>query len=170
MHPIEKLAIPSKPELPAALGRLAIAHTHLELVLRYAVKSITGLSVKEALDATNGERTSDVRERVKKLFRQKEPTALEKCQLDALLGAAKRLSEQRNNFLHSAWSETEAGEALLKDGAYQWGAAPTVEQVDKVTNEILELVNQINNARLQGFVYDVINRHRETELKRSAAA
>ncbi|MCZ6546863.1 MAG: hypothetical protein O6837_01925 [Deltaproteobacteria bacterium] len=135
---------------------MAIAHTHLELILRYTVKTIAGLSVKEALDVTYGEPISDVRKRVRKLFMEKRPPALEVSKLDALLGAAKRLSEKRNRFLHSAWSETEAGEAILKGEDYQWGAAPSSEQVDKAASKILELVQKINTARLRGFIRDVL--------------
>jgi hypothetical protein len=153
---MEKLTIPRRTGLVEALGCLAIAHTHLELILRYTVKTIAGLSVKEALDATNGETISDVRKRVRKLFMEKKPAASEVSKLDALLGAAQRLSEKRNNFLHSAWSETKAGEAVLKREDYKWGAAPSKEEVDNVTAEILELVQKINNDRLDGFIYEVL--------------
>ncbi len=158
---MSKLAVPNKPDLHAALGRLAIAHTHLELMLRYVVKSVAEFTVKEALDTTSTDNMSDLRDRVKKLFKEKAPTVTEKSQLDALLGAAKRLSENRNNFLHSTWSETEAGETLLKSDNYQWGSAPTIEQVDSVTAEILEIVGKLNDARLKGFIYEVIKHYRE---------
>jgi hypothetical protein len=65
---MEKLTIPRHPELIEALGRLAVAHTHLELIFRYTVKTLAPLTVKEALDATNGEKISEVRKRVRKLF------------------------------------------------------------------------------------------------------
>ena len=92
---MDQLTIPKHPGLLEALGRLAVAHTHLELILRYTVKTLAGLSVKEALDATNRARISDVRRRIRKLFEQKKPLELEKAKLEALLGAATRLSEER---------------------------------------------------------------------------
>ena len=153
---MQKLAIPQHPGLVEALGNLAIAHTHLELILRYAVKTVAGLSIEEALDATNRESISDVRKRLRSLFLEKKPTPSEVSKLDSLLGATRRLSEKRNGFLHSAWSETEAGEAVLKGEDYRWGAAPTKEQVDNVTTEILELVGKINDARLGGFIHEVV--------------
>jgi len=85
---MDKLGIPRHVGLVAALGRLAIAHTHLELILRYTVKTIAGFSVKEALDATYGEPISDVRKRVRRMFMEKTPPASEVSKLDALLGAA----------------------------------------------------------------------------------
>ena len=153
---MDKLGIPRHVGLVEALGRLAIAHTHLELILRYTVKTIAGFSVKEALDATYGEPISDVRKRVRRLFMEKTPPASEVSKLDALLGEAQRLSEKRNGFLHSAWSETESGETILKGEDYQWKAAPTKQQVNKATSEILELVEKINTARLNGFIRDVL--------------
>lgn len=161
------LAIPTQPDLHAALGRLAIAHTHLELILRYVVKSIAGISVREALDVTNGDRTSDVRDRIKKLFKEKSPTAEEKTKLDMLLGAARRLSEMRNNFLHSAWSETSAGHAVLKGENHEWETAPNVDAVDAVVVEILSLVNTLNDERHFGFIYQVVERDKQ---RRTAAA
>lgn len=155
---MDKLSIPRHTDLVEAVGRLAIAHTHLELILRYTVKTIAGLSVKEALDATFEEHISDVRKRVRKLFMEKKPQASNVSKLDALLGEAQRLSEKRNEFLHSAWSETEAGKTILKGEDYKWKEAPNKLQVDKVTAEILKLVEKINTARLNGFINDVLTK------------
>lgn len=80
------LTVPNQPSLNEALGRLAIAHTHLELILRYCVKTITDQSIQQALDATEGECLSDLRIRIKQLFKERRPTALEKASLDAVLG------------------------------------------------------------------------------------
>ena len=54
---------------------------HLELMLRYCVKTIAKQSLAEALDATEGERISDLRIRIKQLFKERRPTALEKISL-----------------------------------------------------------------------------------------
>src|SRR5262249_55676283 len=89
-------------------------HHPARRILRYTVKTLAGLSVKEALDATHRARTSDVRSRVRKLFEQKKTLESEKAKLEALIGATARLSEERNKILHSAWSETEAGVTVRK--------------------------------------------------------
>ena len=64
------LTVPNRSELHKVLGRLAIAHTHLELILRYCVKTIAKQSVEEALDATEGDRISDLRIKIKQLFKE----------------------------------------------------------------------------------------------------
>jgi hypothetical protein len=156
-RPMDELRIPTQPELWGALGRLAMAHTHLELILRYTVKTVAGLSVSEALDATEGARTSDVRRRIRKLFAQKKTAESEVLKLDALLNRARVLSDKRNDFLHSAWSETEKGEAVRKqEGDHRWVRAPSKEDVDAVTTKIMDLAGEINDARLNGFIDEVI--------------
>lgn len=66
-----ELTIPDHPDLTEALGRMALAYTLLELVLRYTVKTIAGISIEEALDATSKERTAETRQRVRRLFVEK---------------------------------------------------------------------------------------------------
>jgi hypothetical protein len=155
-YPMHILAMPQHPGLLEALGRLAVAHTHLELILQYTVKTVAGVSIIDALDATSGQRTSDVRRRIKKLFVQKKPPESEVVKLDALLNRARPLSKQRNDFLHSAWSQTEAGEAVRKGEDHRWVPAPSKEEVDTVTIKIMELATEINNARLHGFINEVV--------------
>jgi hypothetical protein len=152
------LTIPNQPGLIEALGRLAIAHTHLELALRYTVKTLSGLSVRQALDATSEERTSDTRQRIRRLFAEKKPTHTEIARLDALLGKAKRLTEKRNDYLHSAWSVSGAGQPIIKLEDHSGGPAPTQEAVERVASEILVLGEEINHERLQGFIERVAKR------------
>lgn len=159
-HSMHEFAIPRQPGLLEALGRLAIAHTHLELILRYTVKTLSQMSVTEALDATSRDRISEVRSRIKRLFREMKPFPSEEAKLDALLGASSRLSQSRNDYLHSAWSETESGEALLKQENHQLGPAPSIAQIEQITSEILELTKNINQSRLHGFIHDVVERHK----------
>lgn len=166
---LQDLAIPTHPGLVQALGALAIAHTHLELTMRYAIKTISGLSVSDALDATSQDRTVDLRERLKAMFKEQKPTAQEKCRLDALLERAKRLTESRNAYLHAAWSETPAGQAIIKGDDHSWESAPTKDKVERVTKDILELAVEINESRLaNGFISKIIQRnsHPAAEKKR----
>ena len=158
------LTVPNQPSLHEALGRLAIAHTHLELILRYCVKTIAEQTIQQALDTTEGDRLSDLRIRIKQLFKERRPTALEKTELDALLGQAKRLSEKRHSYLHRAWSQTAAGRATMKGEDHRWGPAPSEEQILQVVEELLSLVSAINEARLTGFIKNVISRFQSSPV------
>ena len=161
---MHSLTLPNHPKLHEALGRLAIAHTHLELILRYTVKTLSGSSGRVGLDDTMKKRISALRKRIKKLFKQKGPSVIEKNSLDALLEQAKRLSETRNSYLHKAWSETEAGQAVLKGESQQWEPAPSEADVEHVASEILELGQTINHARQYGFIHEVVERHKGSSL------
>ena len=157
-YAFDVLSMPSDPGLLEALGRLAIAHTQLELMLRYMVKTLSGLSVADALDATSQDRMSDLRERIKRLFKEQKPTERDNCQLLALLHQAKDRSEKRNEYLHSAWSTTNDGQALMKGERHAWGPAPTPHDVEALAGEIVALCKQLNEARLRGFISKVVAR------------
>ena len=103
------LAMPTDPDLVMALGQLAIAHTQLELVLRYIIKTLSGLHLHEALDGTAEERMPDLRARIKHLFKDRKATATQKIKLNALLHKAKHLTEKRNDYLHAVFPAQQQG-------------------------------------------------------------
>jgi hypothetical protein len=156
---IQKLAIPNRPGLLEALGNLAIAHTHLELLLRYCVKTVAAQSIEDALDATEQDRISDLLSKIKQLFKERGATALERNSLGALLGRAKILSEKRNAYLHRAWSQSDAGQPIVKGEDHRWEPAPSDAELEKVTSEILSLGEKLNHERLHGFIHKVMQRH-----------
>ena len=152
------LTVPTRPELHAALGRLAIAHTHLERILRYTVKTLSGLSGPKSLDPTKRKSISFLRKKVKRLFKKHNPSAAETSRLNELFEKAKLLSEQRHSYLHRAWSATPEGLAILLGEGLQSEAAPSEAAIDRVTSEILALAKKINYARLHGFIDEVVKR------------
>jgi hypothetical protein len=153
MHP---LTDPNRPELQAALGRLVIAHTHLEWILRYTVKTLSGLP--KSLDPTKRKSISFLRKKSKRLFKKHHPSAAEKSRLDELLEKAKLLSEKRNSFLHRAWAKAPEGQAILHGEGLQVEAAPSDAAIERVTSDILALGKKINYARLHGFIHEVVQR------------
>jgi hypothetical protein len=155
---MHSLNVPNRPQLLEALGRLAVAHTHLELILRYTVKSLSGLSGSKSLDLTRRKSISDLRKRIKKRFKKHNPSAAEASRLDEILEKAKLLSGKRNSYMHRAWSETEAGQTVLQGEDLELGAAPSEAVIERITSEILVLGRKINDARLHGFIHDVVQR------------
>ena len=155
---MHKLTVPNRPELLRALGRLTIAHTHLERILRYTVKTLSGLSGTKSLDPTKRKPISFLRKKVKRLFKKNNPSAAERSRLDELLEKAKLLSEQRHSYLHRAWSETPEGQAVLHGEGLQVEAAPSEAAIERVASDILALAKKINYARLYGFIHDVVQR------------
>ncbi len=56
---IVDLSLPEDPALLEAAGRVALAHGQLELILRMTIKTLAGLSVDEALNATQNSNTGN---------------------------------------------------------------------------------------------------------------
>jgi hypothetical protein len=155
---MHRLTVPNRPQLLEALGRLAIAHTHLERILRYTVKTLSGLSGPNSLDPTRRKSIAELRKKIKKRFKKHHPSPAETYRLDELLEKARLLSEKRNSYLHRAWSETQAGQALLYGEGLQLEAAPSEAAVERVVSEILALGKKINYARRYGFIHEVVQR------------
>ncbi len=155
---MHRLTVPNRPQLLEALGRLAIAHTHLEGTLRYTVKTLSGLSGPKSLDPTKRKSISFLRKKVKRLFKKNNPSAAERSRLDELLEKAKLLSGKRNSYLHRAWLETPEGQTVLHAEGLQVEAAPSEAAIERVASDILALAKKINYARLYGFIHEVVQR------------
>ena len=83
-----------------------MAYIHLDIVLKYTFKTLSGMSVKDALDQMHKNRTSFVRKRIRRLFSDKQPDPEDFAQLEALLDDAKTLSRKRNALFHSMVDES----------------------------------------------------------------
>lgn len=68
------LSMPEDRNLLEAAGRVALAHGQLELMLRMTLKTLTGLSVDEALDATEKSKNWELRKDILDTFRRKPKT------------------------------------------------------------------------------------------------
>ena len=88
---MQALSIPNHPELLLALGRLAIAHTHLELILEIYRQNALPNGGRKAQRYMKS-LISKVREKIKKLFTEKRPRESLKTLLDALLAEAELLT------------------------------------------------------------------------------
>jgi len=67
--------------------------------------------------------------------------------------------------MYRAWSETEAGQAITHGEDLQLEAAPSEAVIERVASEILALGKKINDARLHGFIHDVVQRQPPKELE-----
>src|SRR6185295_6420691 len=119
----------------------------------------------KSLDPTKRKPISDIRKRIKKRFKKHNPSAAETYRLDERLEKAKLLSGKRNSYMHRAWSETEAGQAILQGEDLQLGPAPSEAAIERVASEIFTLGKKINDARLHGFIHDVVQRQPPKEME-----
>ena len=63
--------IPDDQELLAALGKVSLQNEHLNHILKMTIRSLANLTPQEAIDATQYEGARTLRDRIRKLARQR---------------------------------------------------------------------------------------------------
>lgn len=149
------LHCPGDTALLEAAGRVSLAHGQLELMLRMTIKTLSGLTVQAALDATETTKNWELRRDIGKLFRQKTKDVTLHYKLKALLGRCEALSSERNRLLHNAWAIAPDGSIVTKGEKHAWGKAPTADDLNSLASEINKYVELLNEARLRGFIHNV---------------
>lgn len=149
------LDFPGDHALLEAAGKVALAHGQLELMLRMTIKTLSGFSVQDALDATAKSKNWELRRDIEKLFRKKTKDTQLQLKLKALLNPCEKLSEKRNMVLHNAWAIAPDGSVVTKGDKHAWGPAPNADDLAKLASEINKYVELLNDARLTGFIADV---------------
>lgn len=148
--------VPADKDLLAAIGEVALRHEHLNHILRMTIKTLARLDVKEALDATAYDSSSQLRERIKKLARQRLGEGEPLLKLQALLERCKRGTEKRNDLIHSVWGKELDGEPARKGSGDEWGPLPTVSELHDLAERLSQLTSQLNEARLEGFLHEAL--------------
>ena len=123
------IALPGDHELWEAIGLVAIRHAQLDHMLRMTVKSVEGLSVKEALDATDLQGSKELRERVRRLIKKKLGEGSALVRIDALLARCRRVTQKRNELLHSMWGTDRDGNPVTIGGDHFVRSAPTASEL-----------------------------------------
>jgi hypothetical protein len=144
--------VPKDPELLAALGVVSLRHEHLNHILKMTIKSIANLTPAEAVDATQFEGSRSLRERVRKLARQKLGEGEPLLKLQALLTRAGRLTDQRNKLTHGLWAKELDGDLGVMGVFGELLPLPSVNELKTLAGEIEALTKEFNNARLEGFL------------------
>lgn len=145
--------VPTDKDLLAAIGEVALRHEHLNHILRMTIKTLARLEVNEALDATTYDSASQLRERIKKLARQRLGEGEPLLKLQALLERCKRATEKRNDLIHSVWGQELDGDPARKGAGHEWRSLPTVAELHELAEDLARLTAQLNEARSQGFLH-----------------
>ena len=155
------LHAPDDPSLLQAIARVAIAHGHLEHVLKMTIRKLAGLTIVEVLDATSFSSMRDLRDRAKKLFGQKCSDEEDRLRFASLLERGQRLSRRRNELIHRPLGLSIEGEWVVKGDDHYWGSAPTVQDLERLADDIDCLIRDLNSSHERGFVARVIRRARQ---------
>ncbi len=149
--------IPADREILAAFGEVTLRHEHLNHILRMTVKTLARLSVDEALDATARDGSAHLRDRIRKLGRQRLGEGEPLLRLQALIERCGRATDRRNDLVHSVWAKELDGETVRRNSAQGWQAVPTVEELRSLAAEIVSLTAELNKARLEGFLHEALS-------------
>jgi hypothetical protein len=140
----------------AALGAVAVNHAYLEYMLRLTIKSLSGKSIDEAFEETSYKTSRLLRDRIRKLARQRIGDGPALSQLKTLLTECKRASKQRNDYIHGVLVQASQGNVPKLRTESGWTEPPTVEQLNSLAQEIWNLTVKLESARANGFLYEAL--------------
>jgi hypothetical protein len=148
--------VPEDKDLLAAFGEVALRHEHLNYVLRMTIKSLAGLRIDEALDATTYDGSRQLRERIRRLARKRLGEGEPLLKLQALLERSGRATERRNELVHGIWAREMDGEPLRRMPDHSWQPLPTCDDLATLSQELEVIAGELNTARLDGFLSDAL--------------
>ncbi len=124
--------------------------------MKMVIKDLAGVSKQDALDATAMQSSRELRDRIRKLAKQRIGEGPALVQLDALLHRAKLAADKRNELLHSTWgTDSEVG-VVMRDEHHIFNEAPDSSALEAVADEIETLLDDIIDARLKGFLKAIL--------------
>ena len=148
-------SLPEKRGFLAALGAVSVRHAQLDHILRFTIKTFTGVTPSQALLATHRQGSAQLRNRIHDLAKKQLGEGAALVQLQALLSRAEALTERRNELLHRVCAEELDGRAIHFD-AHGRVPLPKVKDVKQLATDINTLMGELNKARLEGFIYEAL--------------
>ncbi|MHA2231407.1 MAG: hypothetical protein ACXAB4_02840 [Candidatus Hodarchaeales archaeon] len=144
--------VPDDKELLSALGVVTLRHEHLNHILKMTIKSIVDITPEETFYALKYEGSRSLRQRINKLGKKELGESKALLKLQAILGRAEIVTEKRNKFIHGLWAKELDGDPGIMGVPGELHPLPTVEELEKLANEIAEIIQELNEARLEGFI------------------
>jgi hypothetical protein len=154
--------VPEDKLLLAGFGEVTLRHEHLSHILRMTIKTLGRLRPQEALDATAYDGARQLRERIRKLARKRLGESEALLKLEALLERCRRLTDKRNELTHGIWAKELDGEPMRKGSDQNWYPLPTIDELKALANEIWVLSDELNTARLDGFLSSALAARRQS--------
>lgn len=144
--------MPTDGETLAAMGRVAIRHGFLDLVLRRTVKTLARITVDQADLALATENSSTLRDMIKVFANQALGRNTDaNLKVRALLTRCKMVAERRNSLFHTQWVEDEESAFLM--GAESAMRVPSAADINGLADEIYNVAQELNGARFgAGFI------------------
>jgi hypothetical protein len=121
------------------------------------LKSILGLELHDALDETRRKHSRDLRERIQREARQKLGEGEAFNRLNALVVRSWKASKCRNEYFHDPWCTELDGRHVIRGEDHIFRTAPTVDQLEELAGELRKIRDELNDARLHGFLRDALD-------------
>ncbi len=148
--------IPEEPEIQETVGAITLRHSHLDHILRMTIKTLGGVTIQQALDATTFEGSEALRQRIRKLAKRKLGEGKALIQLQVLLERCRRATARRNELVHNIWARELDGDPKVRTADHTWEPVPTIDELNALLKELHSLTDELNKARLDGFVSQAI--------------
>lgn len=155
------LGLPTDEKLLAIFGSLTIRHGQLDYALRMMIKSLGNFSIEEALNGTARQGSAELRKRIEKFAKNRFGEGETLLKIQSLLERSRQASEKRNDFIHSLWAQELDGQHVIRNEDHSWTSIPTSEELEKLTKEILDLIHEFNQSRLDGFISKALKKQKD---------
>jgi hypothetical protein len=150
-----KMIVPDVPEDPAflkAAARVSLTHAHLDYSLRMCIKTLTDVSIHEALEATEYAGPGILRKRIRKLAKARLGDGAPLVKLQAILKRCEDVTKERNDLIHNIVARDESGALLIRGSDHSWRDLPKSEKLDALAQRISGLANELHHVRLHGWL------------------
>jgi hypothetical protein len=125
------------------------------------IKSLTELTIREAIDGTARYSSRELRELVRRLARKRFGEGEILLRLQAILLRSAQVTEKRNNLLHSVWAHELDGDPVIRGRDHDFQPIPEIHELEAVADEISRVTDELNGARLKGFLSEAIEATRD---------
>lgn len=148
--------LPTDEKILAAIGTIALRHGQLDNALRMTIKDLAEVEKTVALDATARNGSQELRERIRRLARQRLGEGAPLVRLQAILTRAERATERRNELMHAVWGTELDGGPMMRGDDHKFRPTPSVKQLKALDDEITKIVVDLIEARLNGFIFEAL--------------
>lgn len=151
-------AIPEDPEELQAWGEVMLRHSHLDHALKMMIKTLAGIEIIEALDASKFTPSSELRRRIRRLAKLALGEGSALIRVEALLEQCRRATERRNELVHNIVGRELDGDIKMRTDDHTWRPMPTLDELTALNSEFIRLATQLNAARLRGFLKEALDK------------
>lgn len=148
--------MPEDMTLLAAIAKVAIRHGQMDYALRMVIKSVSGVGIKAALDATERTTSAQLRVRILKLAKLRLPDGPARLRLEGIMEDCRRLAAERNHLLHALWAADSEGQAYFRSEGHSWRTIPEAGELERLADQMHESTKRLHFERLEGFLKEAL--------------